>query len=195
MKERPILFSGPMVRAILEGRKIQTRQIAKEETVSVKGKVRHFEQVAHRVIRPDGTAVAAFLERCPYGQPGDRLWARETFARIGDETCFAADGTIIGCHRWLSPVCMPRSASRITLDITGVRVERLQDISEADARAEGAVQIGVETGQITASSQPIEIGSYVADYCDIWSDINGRHSWDANPWVWVIEFKQLEKGI
>jgi len=95
---------------------------------------------------------------------------------------------------WTPSIFMPRAASRITLEITDVRVERLKDISEADAKAEGCEQVGVETGVVDVNGNPQEIGSYAAGYYDLWETINGPGSWDANPWVWAISFKRIQQG-
>lgn len=219
MKERPILFSAPMVRAILDGTKTQTRRVAKGVAAvhSVTGEpLAKLDSAGPRV-------------SCPYGQPGDRLWVRETW-RIGswseDSGSIAIDYQADGNNRrewlevpdgddflrywqqsrddaikalgdqdrykwepgqspcrWRPSIHMPRFASRITLEITGVRVERLKDISEADAIAEG-VQ-GLET-----TIQGQEITGHIAKYALLWESINGPGSWDANHWVWVVEFKR-----
>jgi hypothetical protein len=191
MNEHSIIFSGEMVRAILEGRKTQAR----------------------RVVNPihwpwfDKHGAAEHCLTCPYGQPGDRLWVRETWRpyciisgirapqRLG--IIYRADNAKIQnpaagnvwrmdwVTRWRSPIHMPRWASRITLEIKGVRVERLQDISQADARDEGA------ECPLGHPHDP-EIGYRLA-YRDLWDSINAKrgHSWDSNPWVWVVEFKGI----
>jgi hypothetical protein len=174
-KARPIIFSVPMVRAILEGRKSQTRRIKR----------------AHENIAPGITSDAI---RCPYGQPGDLLWVRETWYSppkpLNDCLGYAADGDHPhGCtYRKRPSIFMPRWASRLTLRITAVRVERLQEISAADSRAEGlewvAPTYGV--GGIAASWN----GDPVQSYRALWESINGKGSWDLNPWVWVIEFER-----
>jgi len=159
MKERPIIFSAPMVRAILDGRKTQTRRV-------VTFNASHRVQLAHKnwhIEDPD--AILA----CPYGVPGDRLWVRETW-RGGDIICYGphyhADEEWHKNAGWKSPMCMPRWASRITLEITDVRVQRLQDISEEDAQAESAKEF--------------------------WDSIDGKsHPWSSNPWVWVVTFKRV----
>jgi len=135
---------------------------------------------------------------------GLNLWVRETWAEVG--TCdpglivYKADYPecvprgyenvpSIDKVKWKPSIHMFRRHSRITLEIVGVRVERLQDISEEDAKAEGVGQVGIETGQVLESGAPVEIGSYACAYCDLWESINGSGSWDANPWVWVVEFR------
>ena len=153
MKERPILFSAPMVRAILDGRKTMTRRILTE---------RHGEY-------------------CPYGHPGDFLWVRETFynSRMDNSmpTHYRADNQDEDFQLiWNPSIFMPRWASRILLEITAVRVERLQKISEDDARAEG---VSPET---------------VGPFSELWDSINRKpgRTWADNPFVWVIEFKRIK---
>ena len=143
MKERPILFSGPMVRAILDGSKTMTRRVVKQDREGLLDCEPH-------------PAWDAFWQcvACPYGKPGDRLWVA-------------------------SEIPGPR-IPRILLEITDVRVERVQDISDRDARDEGAEQIGDCEG------------AYVAGFRRLWESINGLDSWSANPWVWVIEFRRIE---
>lgn len=209
MKERPILMNAPMVRATLDGSKTQTRRIVKP------GKWEH-----------ENAEYGVSFGNCPYGQPGDRLWVRETWGVVSHS--WDADGNMIdwtpdrpatqiqemrfgqgyysghviyaadGAHEWAGDddgggeprsawhpsIHMPRAASRINLEITGVRVERLQDISEADAKAEGATPsiIGAHLDHL----------KYRAGFQSLWESINGPGSWEANPWVWVVEFKRVE---
>ena len=208
MKERPILFSAPMVRAVLDGSKTQTRRIVKP-------------QPPRAMIAPRRAefSVGGHDYRCPYGQPGDRLWVRETWALLrgigsaeayrgippvkptAENPCaglvpvpiYAADGErpdVMEPHfetmrpmRWKPSIHMPRWASRITLEVTGVRVERLQDISEEDANAEG-----VEPRLV---SHDADLKSYKLGFKDAWRDIYGLGSWNAHPWVWVVEFKRV----
>lgn len=175
MSEKPILFSGPMVKAIFEGRKTQTRRVVKRNAygrVERNGKQWHIE---------DLDAVKA----CPYGVSGDRLWVKETFQIVptghaGTMPIYRADGDQdrIVPGKWKPSIFMPRTASRLTLEITGVRVERLQDISQSDAIAEG-----------------VEPDSNVTEqsiYAVLWDSINGeKHPRSSNPWVWVIAFAPL----
>lgn len=178
MAERPILFSAPMIVALLAGEKTQTRRIAKPNK-----------------------AGAILLADCPYGSVGSTLWVREAWT-----AWFQRKGIITDWHdtpkrdrahglhtqlayratepkaakRWATPLFMPRWASRMSLKITGVRVERVQDISEADAKAEGAKPASMGYPEAT----------YRRGFQAIWHEINGAPSWNANPWVWVVEFER-----
>ncbi len=172
MAERGILFSAPMVRALLSGAKTQTRRLT------------HW--------RP----------QCPYGFPGDRLWVRETWAHdadsledlramvediVGGSDCgpyYRADGVHENSGlRWRPSIHMPRWCSRITLEITDVRVQQLQDITEDDARAEGV------------TPEPGKNHGHVGAFCDLWESINGKRStWASNPWVWAISFRRVDQG-
>lgn len=210
MKERPILFSAPMVRALLAGTKLQTRRgfSARMEKLmraaAAAGEVSHFMDEGG--MQPnDLDYVRSF---CPYGQPGDRLWVRESWApNTGSAGGFLyrADhggaasfnrfdlktGVRTHCtSRWWPSIHMPRAASRLTLEITGVRVERLQDISEADILAEGVTVDRVARWCNTPwSSMPTLHHAWQV----LWEQINGPGSWAANPWVWVIEFQRINK--
>lgn len=201
-KERPILFSAPMVRAIIEGRKTQTRRVVKPDPAS-----------DINPILVDGAwqwATRESRRACPYGEPGDRLWVRETTHRrpmlhlltgeplapkydggaysADDEDVLTPEGFDIGW--WYSrKVCpaihMPRLASRIDLEVTGVRVERLQDISNDDARAEGILPEYAES--CIDHGHPFNA---IPRFQLLWESSNGAGSWDANPWVWVVEFRK-----
>lgn len=194
IKERPILFIAPMVRAILEGRKTQTRRIVKPQpSMECDCEPEGYSWV------PMHKGRELSHHQCPYGQPGDRLWVRETFSGpwcMGDtppskwgrssRIWYWADGNPEEGD-WTRPrpsIHMPRWASRITLEITDVRVERLQDISDADALSEG----------IYPTSTGLYAGAAKAEFRKLWESINGPESWSANPWVWVIEFKKLEQA-
>ena len=188
MKERPIIFSAPMVRAILAGTKTQTRRaLAPDLFISSGGAVVRMASA--------GPATTGIREaHCPYWrQPGDRLWVRETWAPRTLGAWPLMDQHMKPLYRasedrpewkriWKPSIHMPRWASRITLEVTGVRVERLQDISEADAIAEGAPW--------AACGAPQE-GSHKAGFAQLWESINGPGSWAANPWVWVVAFKRV----
>ena len=201
MKERPILFSAPMVRALLAGTKTQTRRIIKPQHLAF------FNQDAAAML-------SDWNERpLPYGQTGDRLWVREAWGlhAYGDDTdwlkggCTAMDlddhviayradwGPLQdGCH-WRPSIHMPRAASRITLEITSVRVERLQEISIEDAKAEGAWGPDDSIVQKVADYFGTDIFSANPRkaFQMLWESINGPDSWAANPWVWAIEFRRV----
>jgi hypothetical protein len=200
MKERPILFSAPMVRALLAGTKTQTRRIAKP--------VRHPD--LGNVYAPGALVLEHepqhVIDRCcPYGRPGDRLWVRETHMNwwkldpanpegpriFSHVAAFAADGyELEPGERWIPSIHMLRAASRITLDIKAVRVERLQDISEEDAKAEGAP--GYEEGLDAPPPDGDHEWSYRASFQRLWEQINGPGAWAKNPWVWVVEFERAQ---
>lgn len=216
MKERQIIFSAPMVRAILAGQKTQTRLEAKD--------LIGFTATGQPVkVSSDGFPCEYI---CPYGQPGDRLLVREAFrfpeslddlspSAVGEKaiaagygsawcpTQYEADGTRQHVQEWRDFVTppmpnepgrlrnarhMPRWASRITLEITGIRVERLQDISEADAIAEGCAGGHGSIPGYAYNATPEE------HYWHVWESINGGGSRNANPWVWVVEFGRVKGG-
>lgn len=228
MKERPILFSAPMVKAILDGRKTQTRRVVKPQPPTPEA-VHKLAGIDYGWIapksprpewRPDGPVWAVRelmgmepMLRCPYGQPGNRLWVRETWQAFFDDEIasdrprgpqhtmgiparpdrksfvfYRADGEVTdhpehGKARWMPSIFLPRKYSRITLEITGVRVERLQDISTEDCIAEG----------ITTTLRDHDAVCDLRDqFRELWQSINGPDSWDANPWVWVVEFKAVQ---
>jgi len=235
MKERPIIFSGDRVRAILEGRKTRTRRVMKYQLIERDYTVN--EQTAKvnvmplpngKVVYPGGTLAQGYpslAEYCPYGKVGDQLWVRETFyddlgtrrneaERLSREhVYYRADGEASQQFedwmdlRWSSPIHMPRWASRITLEITSVRVERLQDISETGAIAEGInptvfdefdiAEIKFEDPECLEAKVldilgPVQIPAKV-NFMTLWDKINGKtHPWTSNPWVWVIEMKRME---
>lgn len=171
MKERPMLFSAPMIRAILAGTKTQTRRTVKPSK---------YVAMSSTAIRLSGDPAKL---PCPYGNVGDRLWVREAFcdarqAAAGRVLYRASDDT--AC-RWTPSIHMPRSASRITLEVTGVRVELLQAVSRGDAMAEGCPFANMATGP-----DPRQW------YAELWDQINGAGAWDANPWVWAVSFKRVE---
>lgn len=212
MKERPILFSGPMVRALLSGTKTQTRRFIKPQP-------QHSGFAGRHVLAKDDEGIDLYLHsstlaaaiRSPYGGAGDCLWVRETWARNANQLsdtrmdislAYRADGETRamdnGCDLpWRPSIHMPRFASRITLGVTEVRVQRLQDISEEDAVADGIVphrkggwwweQPPAGIAGTNHFGAKTEIDAYRA----LWESINGPGSWDLNPWVWVIEFKRL----
>ena len=215
MKEKPMIFSVPMVRAILEGRKSQTRRIINPDTWNPASS--EFSGRFRLGAYSDKIGLQAYFEhldtgnwfgtKCPYGQPGDRLWVKENFSWYGceydqSEVAYKADTDYPPpCFpKWKSSRYMPRWASRITLEITGIRVERLQDISGQDAIAEGIDRIGGNTSccpwrnyRISeASEMPLHCSTPTRSYMTLWELLNGPGSWDKNPWVWVIEFSRVD---
>lgn len=195
MKERGMIFNGEMVRAILDGRKTQTRRIVNGSTDN---SLRLREQYPHK----------HYNINCPFGQPGDRIWVRETWAEAGagapDLKLYRADyPEHVPTHyenvppadeiRWTPSIHMPRWASRLTLEITGVRVERLNSISQEDAQAEGMELTGWRPTYSDPDSGG-EVWTPYDNFAELWESIYGEESWKANPWVWVIEFKRIEGG-
>jgi hypothetical protein len=223
MTERPILFSAPMVRAILAGQKTQTRRAVKPQPQNDPAK--HHPIAPYNNGRGSWNWVLAATGHgtgdpfpCPYGVPGDLLWARESLKAVYDEReliidyAYAADGAKVPRDPTLDvpfndgfafahlarpggvpSIHMPRWASRITLEITGVRVERLQSISREDSIAEGIEPIGDRWRHYFYSAEDAdEAWEFPQNsFGSLWASINGTESWDANPWVWVVEFKRI----
>lgn len=217
MKERPILFSGPMVRAILDGRKTQTRRIVKCQPPDDVAPItvarynptiidRHGEQA------PGLEIFGAFSDdgewgcKSPFGEPGDRLWVRETHLNwwklneanpdgpreFSHVAAYAADGyELQPGETWIPSIHMLRAASRITLEITGVRAERLQNISESDARDEG---VTIEDHHLRGSCAGAYWPPSIRAFHDLWDSLNAArgYGWDTNPWVWVVTFRRIE---
>jgi len=204
MKEGPILFNAPMVRALLDGSKTQTRRALKPQP---KGGL---QRGVIGPINGDGNLLV-----CKFGGPGDRLWVRETWRGVvkisppdsapeygvaryvpDQEHCRRVEYVATQARDvepWRPSIHMPRWASRILLEIVSVRIERLQGISEVDAMAEG-IQPGGPTGKsfgIPGLSHAHYLATAREAYCCLWNGINGPGSWDANPWVWVVEFKRI----
>ncbi|WLP22594.1 hypothetical protein Q8726_03885 [Raoultella ornithinolytica] len=235
MKERGMIFNGEMVRAILDGRKTQTRRPIKWRQTRAT-EIAEREDGSKWPWSEDTENVCDYWHPCPFGNVGDRLWVRETFACLGNEDGCAIDwndNLVKGggpesariyrasCEQkpgnyglwsipddafwkphtdemqfegaWVPSIHMPRWASRITLEITDVRVERLNSISQEDAQAEGLEL----TGWRPTYSDPDSGGEVMTPYdnfAELWSSIYGDESWQANPWVWVIEFKVVNCG-
>lgn len=215
MTERPILFNGAMVRALLDGRKTQTRRIVKPQfpidavptemcAVTSEG----WQTSGHSGFWCDDCDPNDEARvRCEFGVPGDRLWVRETFCRIDGQTQPSIEtdyratythgarlGDSLGIKKkWTPSIFMPRHASRITLEITNVRVERLQAINEIDAINEGIEK--TESGYWSLYGQAEVDGTYSArtSFRALWESINSPDAWNDNPWVWVVEFKRLSK--
>lgn len=176
MTEHPIIFSGPMVRAILRGQKTQTRRIARWD----------------QRFPPDAELRDELVCHCPYGSAGDLLWVRETWSSILDDARTDSERVVyradLGSSAdkvqvWRPSIHMPRWASRLTLRIAEVRVQRLQEISEEDAEAEGITGDEALVGQIA--------NPFRTAYADLWDSINAKrgYGWGANPWVWVLTFE------
>ena len=206
-KSRPILFSGAMVRAILDGTKTQTRRVIKPQPSSCNLVLHDGEDQP----RHTDSWFEEGKKRSPY-QPGDRLWVKEAWAkvpatayhydesiphRVLDEDGYKwwaiyKEGWERSSNGWKSPRFMPRWASRIELEIVSVRVERLNDISSRDCFAEGACHLPVEVA--LAPGNRHSVGNHHAalyQYSQLWESINGKGSWALNPWVWVVEFRRV----
>jgi len=231
IKERPILFSAPMVRAILAGSKTQTRRVVKLREFQPSDTHGYDWTFRDKAMRwHDYRAADLMARRCPYGKPGDSLWVRETLSvtRHWRQIAYAADdATLYQANqsvgdpraealidrygtgnfeesRGVPSIHMPRWACRLVLEITEMRVERLQDISEADALAEGCRWVGCngdrEFYSAYSPSPGVKIdvfnptGAPTAReaFANLWESINGAGSWDANPWVWAVSFKRIE---
>ena len=191
-RERPILFAGPMVRAILDGRKTKTRRVVRpqpEHHWNHLGDLRFCTGEHDKALGCRGDFES---KPCPYGVPGDRLWVKETIIReTSTQASFAADRKLTELDTWpwkrgvLSAIHCPRGLSRLTLEVTSVRVERLQSISEEDAKAEGVTP---DADCISNRCQR----PYRDRFLDVWDEINGeRAPWKSNPWCWVVGFRRL----
>ncbi len=215
MTERGVIFNAEMVRAVLDGSKTQTRRAVK---FPFRDKNFGCELSGNELA---AEVSAGDYRNCPFGAVGDRLWVRETFMNLkgtGIESttgqfegfAYRAD-TPTGSYgdmvrkdyglKWTPSIHMPRWASRITLEITGVRVERLNSISEDDAAAEGVGSAVWFAGKGVPEEQWTSLGehgayraSHINSFATLWESIYGADSWQANPWVWVIEFKRVENG-
>ncbi|MDE1572649.1 hypothetical protein PWK01_07185 [Klebsiella pneumoniae] len=202
ISERGMIFNAEMVRALLDGRKTQTRR-------PIKWKQTRFTEIGEREDgskwpwSEDAEHACDFWHPCPFGAVGDRIWVREAFrvhSRATDVATLVYKASernswteqtrrvpVAVCNKpatpekWTPSLHMPRWASRILLEITGVRVERLRSMNQDDARAEGVI----------AASGPMDAG---LAFRELWDSIYGEESWKANPWVWVIEFKRVEGG-
>jgi hypothetical protein len=204
MTDRSILFSTEMVRAILDGRKTQTRRVMKVQPCSDElVTVEHYHLTVidrHGDMQPGKEIFGAHWNdgeqglRCPYGAPGDTLWVREAHAisanpdlkpwyRLDHEEARSLGPRVD--VKWRPSIHMPRWASRITLRITDVRVERLQDVTEDDARAEGCDPVVHPDGAV-------DCGTRKTTFAKLWNKINGPGAWGDNPWVWVISFERVK---
>lgn len=214
-REIPILFSTSMVQAILEGRKSQTRRIVKPQPVQQVMGGGPFEAMKSLGISDDplgwtwkGTRwmpwPESILNMSPYGKTGDRLWVRETWAYVdfaGEDNGYVYRATDPDWEtteewRWRPSIHMPKAAARIWLEVTEVRVERLQEISEEDAIAEGVETMSIDRVKCYRDyggddGEDTWIGSPTISFETLWQSINGAESWEQNPFVWVIKFKRL----
>lgn len=196
MKETGLMFKAPLVRAILSDQKTQTRRVLKQAvgpslSVGIDDTNPGLAELSWLYGDGPGHEVYESIKRlpCPFGKPGDRIYVRETFAWVptaceSDEIVFAADyqdgSDKAAGVRYIPSIHMPKAAARIWLEITGVRVERLQSISRGDAMAEGC-----PFPNLAEDADPREW------FAEVWKSTGG--DWDANPWVWVIDFKQIDK--
>jgi hypothetical protein len=237
-----------MVRALITGDKTQTRRVAPITDLNIKPHSDDMVTWGVSFSKPIKGVLGSYSggrfsedqacsiiasQFCPYGQPGDRLWVRETWGVVSNtwdedgeradwtpnrpakeiremrfgqgyysgHAIYAADGSFLWAgdddgggeprSAWHPSIHMPRAASRILLEITAVRAERLQDISEADARSEGARECDPVSGREVLLAGPNQRGSFILHYRDIWEQINGAGSWAENPFVWVIEFRNI----
>ena len=184
MEIKPILFNTEMVRAILDGRKTCTRRLPRKQ---IEEKYLEYEEWVCAVAPPGSTWLREkeFYEKYPPYKPGDILYVRETFIQVSAHTFwYKADGKswMLKDLRWKPSIHMPKEAARIWLKVTDVRVERLQDMTDDDAEAEGC----------------FDYSSTALGFFDVWDSTikksdRDRYGWDANPWVWVIEFERCEK--
>ncbi len=208
MKEHPILFSADMVKAILRGDKSQTRRVIKPQPISISA---HTEKMTNdSVIEIYDQGTARFI-KCPYGQPGDRLWVRETWAIVSIPdgttarkllTVFRADNPrgLEQPEKWKPSIHMPRRASRIMLEVVNVRVERVQDMSLDNIYAEGIHGPGVVPANTfmmvmgESTLEGAEAKYMINEFSSLWDTINAKrgYGWESNPYVWAIEFKALE---
>ena len=190
MKEIPILFSTPMVQAILAGNKTMTRRVIKPQPPAGKyGGVNIYNQ---HIIYPDDDSFydAKYgLYKCPYGQPGDKLWVQETFRESFKHAATQWEYRVDTPREtdaqtpfnWSHSIHMPKSAARIWLEVVSVRVERLQDITYDDCLREGMWDFGTDVDTLAA-------------FQELWQNLNAKRGfgWDINSWVWVVSFKRLE---
>jgi hypothetical protein len=187
IKEHPILFSTAMISALLDGRKTQTRRIFKDHP-RLRSDLSKVDLKAWMGNHPE-----YILSFCPYGKPGDVLWVRESFSFYepdGYGFNYKADFTDAHTFKWKPSIHMPKDAARIWLQVEEVRVERLQDISEIDAFAEGVEKVNRMWRYYLGDGNGLV--SFPSDsYRSLWEKLNGEDSWQLNPWVWVVEFKIL----
>lgn len=210
MKERPILFSTEMVEAILDGRKTQTRRIVKQLENETNNNTSY--RLANIIDRFSLESIPQIVEAhkpdewhskypnpnpiiCKYGQEGDILWVRETWATgkhgtDGTEYLYKAGSDDYFQDKWKPSIHMPKEACRLRLKIKSIRIERLQEISEQDAIAEGIELIGNRYKQYLQTRLDKTVENPIYSYMTLWESINGIGSWEKNLYVWVIEFER-----
>ncbi|MGR2678682.1 hypothetical protein [Chromobacterium haemolyticum] len=196
MKEHPMLYTGAMVRAVLADAKTMTRRMMKVQPSE--GSTVTVERYEPAIVSRNGELVPGpevfgahwgdgeFGLVCPYGQPGDRIWVRETYADAGCRLTYRADeddGAHCVVEKWIPSIHMPRAACRLVLEITDIRVERLQDITYGDAQDEGWPPM------VDGKPNPHDPITW---FKLLWEELYGAGSWDANPYVWRISFKKVE---
>lgn len=205
MKEHPIIFSGEMVKAILECRKTQTRRVIKPQPTMPKSDCKVYVDRYNKSDRwafwlPNNRMTEPRTWHCPNGQISDRLWVRETFSNHPIDGYYykatdpLTDSIEYGCC-WKPSIHMPRAASRIALEIINIRVERVQEITDTDAKAEG-IEIWMEAqGEKTFNLRNQRLSLKQLAFSYLWDSINAKRGfgWDKNPWIWVIEFKKIER--
>ena len=184
MTERPIMMTSESVRAILDGRKTQTRRVMKPQP-ELRCNFYEFGGAGWSCSITSITPIDghSLYYACPYGVPGDRLWVRESWTSSGMALYWKATDGADRVANWNSPIFMPRWASRLTLEVVSVRVERLTDISDSDCYAEGII-----------SPQNDILGEPYYSFKDLWDSINAKrgYPWSSNPWVWVISFRVVQ---
>lgn len=207
MSEKPILFSGPMIRALLDGKKTQTRRVVMPQPELFKSHGATCMRWKDKINTPLVIAPDCLARFSPYGGVGDRLWVRETWMVYGEFKngtgyAYRADGDRSG--KWRPSIFMPRAASRITLEIDSVKVERVQYIGVADAIAEGINSTDLTWFEKSLERTVYHAGTYPtpdirdtpqAAYACLWDTINSKrgYGWDTNPWVWVVQFHVVTK--
>lgn len=201
-KSKPILFSTEMVQALLDGRKTQTRRVIKDKLLQDPVAFSLFFEAINGIVPSDRTIEQYLLEtlKSPY-EIGQELWVRETWGYNPDypnlmtHICYKADkGHEYDGIKWKSPIHMPRAAARIFLKIKDIRIEKLQEISEEDAKAEGVRQN--KLAKLFGLNYEKDEWTFTAakeSYQSLWNKINGKDAWEQNPYVWVIEFEIIKK--
>jgi hypothetical protein len=198
MKERPIIFSTELIPKILDGSKTQRRRVIK---IPEGGRLKSGADYCPPNDTHNGGVCVCFDQSgladfrmlpCPYGQVGDRLWVREAFCRHSTQGIVYRADNADSPLLWKPSIHMYRDESRITLEITGVRVERLQEISREDIRAEGVDVVVARLPYDPLDPVAVQHEAERETFTELWDSLNAKHPWESNPWVWVIEFKVSE---